>query len=216
MASSISPISMSNSKGVPRRSTTACSLSPIPSPLSETHISRMDTTMCANIGVTAAGSGGGQQQVHSGPVAEESQTMSVLRLFLRRRDGNIAVEFAFIAGVLALLMMGLIDFGLGLCPRDGDVECRACGHPVRLGPAPVDWARGRIHRGADQRAEHSRCRGGRGRLPGQRSGGPANWQSPSFANAKTARPQPAFPPPRPPLTCTVSEGHAAGDADTSL
>ena len=35
-----------------------------------------------------------------------------LKTFLRRRDGNIAVEFAFIAGILAVLMMGVIDFGL--------------------------------------------------------------------------------------------------------
>jgi len=38
--------------------------------------------------------------------------MSGLKLFFRRRDGNIAVEFAFVAGILALLMMGVIDFGL--------------------------------------------------------------------------------------------------------
>lgn len=38
--------------------------------------------------------------------------MRVLSTLLRRRDGNIAVEFAFIASILGVLMLGVMDFGL--------------------------------------------------------------------------------------------------------
>lgn len=38
--------------------------------------------------------------------------MRGLKTFLGKRDGNIAVEFAFISSILAILMLGVIDFGL--------------------------------------------------------------------------------------------------------
>ena len=37
---------------------------------------------------------------------------NLIRSFARQRDGSLAVEFAFAASFMALLMMGVMDFGL--------------------------------------------------------------------------------------------------------
>ena len=71
-----------------------------------------------------------------------------IRARLRREDGAAAVEFALIVGVLAMLIFGMLQFGLGVlpAPEPSGGDARGCpsgrrrwdggGHPGAHPKAP--------------------------------------------------------------------------------